>query len=91
MPNNVFTKQSDSVPLHSVPVNSVEHSSLNSGMPKFHQNATNSRPSCQISFHWIPPDSAKMTGFQQELGGHCKDLDQADKKGFRRKLHNKRA
>jgi len=34
MPNNVVTKQLDSVPLHSVPANSVEHSSLNSGMQK---------------------------------------------------------
>jgi len=68
--NNVFTKQPDSVLLHSVPVNSAEHSGLNSGMPKFHWNAKNSRPSCQISFHWIPLDSAGMTRFLQELGGH---------------------
>ena len=26
------------IPLHSVPANSVEHSSLNSGMPKFRWN-----------------------------------------------------
>jgi len=65
MPNNVVTKQPDSIPLHSVTANSIEHSGLNSGMPKFHQNAKNSRPSCQISFHWIPLDSNRMTGFRR--------------------------
>ena len=39
-----------------------------------HRNDENSRPSCQISFLRNPPDSAGMTGFLQELGGHCKDL-----------------
>ena len=63
------------IPLHSVPAHSAEHSSLNFGMPKFRQNDENSRPSCQTSFHQIPPDSTGMTGFLQELGGHCKDLE----------------
>jgi len=63
------------IPLHSISANSVEHSSLNSRMPKFHWNKRhwnekNSRPSCQILFHWILPDSTGMTGFPQELGGH---------------------
>ncbi|EDR07232.1 uncharacterized protein LACBIDRAFT_298911 [Laccaria bicolor S238N-H82] len=35
-----------------------------------HQNDENSRPPCQISFLWNPPESAGMTGFLQELGGH---------------------
>ena len=39
-----------------------------------HQNDKNSRPSCQSSFLRSPPDSAGMTGFLQELRGHCKDL-----------------
>ena len=33
-----------------------------------------SRPSCQSSFLWNPLDSAGMTRFLQDLGGHCKDL-----------------
>ena len=40
-----------------------------------HRNDENSRSSCQSSFLWNPLDSAGMTGFLQELGGHCKDLD----------------
>ena len=39
-----------------------------------HQNDKNSRPTCQSSFLRNPPDFAGMTGFLQELGGHCKDL-----------------
>ena len=31
-------KQTTGIPLHSVPVNSAEHSGLNSGMPKFRRN-----------------------------------------------------
>ena len=39
-----------------------------------HRNDENGRPSCQSSFLRNPPDSAGMTGFLRELGGHCKDL-----------------
>jgi hypothetical protein len=53
------------IPLHSIPVHSA-------GIIR-HRNGKNSRPSCQISFHWNLVDSAGMTGFLQELGGHCKD------------------
>ena len=45
-----------------------------------HRNDENSRPSCQSSFLRNPPDSAGMTGFLQELGGHCKDLPPPPKK-----------
>ncbi|KIK00312.1 hypothetical protein K443DRAFT_79130, partial [Laccaria amethystina LaAM-08-1] len=48
---------------------SIPESGYSAGIIR-HQNGKNSRPSCQISFHWIPPDSAGMTGFLQELGGH---------------------
>ena len=71
--NNVFTKQLDSVPLHSVPVNSAEHSSLNSGMPKFNQNdmTLECKKKQAMLPNFIILDSS---GFQQELGGHCIDL-----------------
>ena len=32
---HMLHKQTTRIPLHSIPVNSAEHSSLNSGMPKF--------------------------------------------------------
>jgi len=51
--------------LHSIPANSVEHSNLNSRMPKFHQNKR----------HWNKkiaglPAKFYSTRFLQELGGH---------------------
>jgi hypothetical protein len=55
-----------------IPV-SIPESGHSAGIIR-HRNAKNGRPSCQISFHRIPLDSAGMTGFWQELGGHCKDL-----------------
>ena len=74
----IYAKQINSqIPLHSVPATSLEHSSLSSGMIR-HWNDKNSRPSCQISFHWIPQDSIGMTRILQELGWHCKDLHNHD-------------
>ena len=35
---HMLHKQTTGIPLHSVPVHSTEHSSLNSRMPKFRQN-----------------------------------------------------
>ena len=55
-----------------IPVSILE--CVNSAGMIRHQNDENSRPSCQSSFLWNPPDSTGMTGFLQELGGHCKDL-----------------
>jgi len=52
------------IPLHSVPECPNSARIKGTGMKK------NSRPSCQILFHQIPVDSARMTGFLQELGGH---------------------
>ena len=71
---HMLHKQTTGILLHSIPVNSAEHSGLNSRMPKFCQNDENSRPSCQSSFLWSPLHSAGMTRFLQELGGHCKVL-----------------
>ena len=76
---HILHKQITGILLHSVPAHSAEHSGLNSGMPKFRRNDENSRPACQKSFLRNPPDSAGMTGFLQELGGHCKDLIKACK------------
>jgi len=60
------------IPLHSVPANSAEHSGLNSGMPKFCWNKRHRNEKKKQAFlpNFIPPDSARMTGFLQELGGH---------------------
>ena len=58
--------------LRNIPV-SIPECPNSAGMIR-HRNDENSRPSCQSSFLWNPPDSAGMTGFLQELGGHCKDL-----------------
>ena len=58
--------------LQNIPV-SIPECPNSAGMIRY-QNDENSRPSCQTSFLWNPLDSAGMTGFLQELGGHCKDL-----------------
>jgi len=50
----------------SVPVNSVEHSSLNSGMPKFCQNKRHQNEKKIAGL----PAKFYSTGFLQELGGH---------------------
>ena len=62
-----------------IPVSILE--CVNSAGMIRHRNDENSRPSCQSSFLRNPPDSAGMTGFLQELGGHCKDLEGGDDAG----------
>ena len=63
--------------LRNIPVSILE--CINSAGMIRHQNDENSRPSCQSSFLWNPLDSAGTTGFLQELGGHCKDLNDLQK------------
>ena len=60
------------IPFLCIPV-SIPECVNSAGMIR-HRNEENSRPSCQSSFLRNPPDFTGMTGFLQELGGHCKDL-----------------
>ena len=55
------------IPPDSVPVNSGDHSGLNSGIAQFRRNLLSlewqfGRTACQIIFHQIPQDS---TGFRR--------------------------
>ena len=68
-------KQTPGFRLHSVLVNPgtipvpIPECPNSAGL-RMHQNEKINRPSCQILLYRIPPDSAGMTGIQQEYGGH---------------------